>query len=111
MMFSMMTQNESAMIRAFKELGFRTKTGDPESYRRIAREMMRSAERGDTRGELTEEMTDELMESIRKDPIVEVPSDFVLVARAFSLLSGIAHTLGGRANTLDALARRQLSAA
>ncbi len=37
MMFSMMTQNESAMIRAFKELGFRTKTGDPESYRRIAR--------------------------------------------------------------------------
>jgi aarF domain-containing kinase len=104
MMFSMMTQNESAMIRAFKELGFRTKTGDPESYRRIAREMMRSAERGDTRGDLTEEMTDELMESIRKDPIVEVPSDFVLVARAFSLLSGIAHTLGGRANTLDALA-------
>jgi predicted unusual protein kinase regulating ubiquinone biosynthesis (AarF/ABC1/UbiB family) len=107
MMFSMMTQNESAMIRAFKELGFRTKTGDPESYRRIAREMMRSAERGDTRGELTEEMTDELMESIRKDPIVEVPSDFVLVARAFALLSGIAHTLGGRANTLDALAGGQ----
>jgi len=103
MMFSMMTQNEAAMIRAFKELGFRTKTGDPESYRRIAKEMMRSAARGDSRGELTEEMTDELMESIRKDPIVQVPSDFVLVARALSLLSGIAHTLGGRANTLDAL--------
>src|SRR5262249_27266599 len=103
MMFSMMTQNEAAMIRAFKELGFRTKTGDPASYQRIAREMMRSAERGDSRGELTEEMTDELMESIRKDPIVQVPSDVVLVARALSLLSGIAHTLGGRANTLDAL--------
>jgi predicted unusual protein kinase regulating ubiquinone biosynthesis (AarF/ABC1/UbiB family) len=104
MMFSMMTQNESAMIRAFKELGFRTKTGNPESYHLIAQTMMRAAERGDTRGDLTEEMTDELMESIRRDPIVEVPSDFVLVARAFSLLSGIAHTLGGRPNTLDALA-------
>jgi ubiquinone biosynthesis protein len=103
LMFSMMTENESAMIRAFKELGFRTKTGDPESYRRIAREMMSSARRGDVRGELTEEMTDELMESIRKDPIVSVPSDFVLVARVFALLSGIAHSLGGRPNTLESL--------
>jgi len=103
LMFSMMTENESAMVRAFQELGFRTKTGDPESYQRIARQMMTSARRGDVRGELTEEMTDELMESIRKDPIVSVPSDFVLVARVFALLSGIAHTLGGRPNTLDSL--------
>jgi len=33
-----------------------------------------------------------------------VPSDFVLVGRAFSLLSGIAHTLGGEANVLNAMA-------
>jgi predicted unusual protein kinase regulating ubiquinone biosynthesis (AarF/ABC1/UbiB family) len=103
LMFSMMTENEAAMVRAFKELGFRTKTGDPETYSLIARQMMNSARRGDVRGELTEEMTDELFESIRKDPIVEVPSDFVLVARVFALLSGIAHTLGGRPNTLESL--------
>ena len=103
LMFSMMTENESAMVRAFQELGFRTKTGDPETYRLIARQMMNSAARGNVRGELTEEMTDELFESIRRDPIVEVPSDFVLVARVFALLSGIAHTLGGRANTLESL--------
>jgi len=35
--------------------------------------------------------------------LVTVPTDFVLVARAFSLLSGIAHTLGQRANALDAM--------
>jgi predicted unusual protein kinase regulating ubiquinone biosynthesis (AarF/ABC1/UbiB family) len=104
LMFSMMTENESALIRALKELGFRTKTGDPETYRAIARQMISSGVRGNTRGELTEEMTDELLESVRKDPLVEVPSDFVLVARAFSLLAGIAHTLGGRPNTLDSLA-------
>ena len=49
------------------------------------------------------EMTDELFEAIRENPIVEVPTDFVLVARAFSLLSGIAHTLGYRANVLDSM--------
>lgn len=103
LMFSMMTQNESAMVRAFQELGFRTKTGDPETYLLIARRMLGASEDGTFRGEFTEEMTDELMETIRTNPIVEVPSDFVLVARVFALLSGIAHTLGGRANVLDSL--------
>ncbi|MGH7291390.1 MAG: ABC1 kinase family protein, partial [Myxococcota bacterium] len=101
LMFSMMTQNEGAMVRAFQELGFRTKTGDTDTYLLIARRMMGASEDGTFQGEFTEEMTDELMETIRTNPIVEVPSDFVLVARAFALLSGIAHTLGGRANVLD----------
>jgi len=34
---------------------------------------------------------------------VKVPSDFVLVGRVFSFLSGIAHTLGSRANVLAAM--------
>jgi predicted unusual protein kinase regulating ubiquinone biosynthesis (AarF/ABC1/UbiB family) len=48
-------------------------------------------------------MTEELFEAIRENPVVRVPSDFVLVARVFSLLSGIAHTLGHRANVLEAM--------
>jgi predicted unusual protein kinase regulating ubiquinone biosynthesis (AarF/ABC1/UbiB family) len=103
LMFSMMTQNETAMFRAFTELGFRTRTGDTNTYLLITRRMLGASEDGAFRGEFTEEMTDELFEAIRTNPIVEVPTDFVLVARAFSLLSGIAHTLGHRANALDAL--------
>jgi predicted unusual protein kinase regulating ubiquinone biosynthesis (AarF/ABC1/UbiB family) len=103
LMFSMMTFNESAMIRAFEELGFQTKTGDKQTYLDIARRMIGASEDGSFRGEFTEEMTDELFESIRQNPIVKVPTDFVLVARAFSLLSGIAHTLGTRANLLDTM--------
>ena len=103
LMFSMMTQNEAAMIRAFQELGFETKTGDPSTFVGIARRMMRRSETGRFEGEFTEEMTDELFEAIRENPVVRVPSDFVLVGRVFSLLSGIAHTLGHRANVLEAM--------
>ncbi len=103
LMFSMMTQNEAAMVRAFNELGFRTKTGGSEPFLLIARRMLGATEDGTFRGDFTEEVTDELMETIRTNPIVEVPSDFVLIARVFALLSGIAHTLGGRADVLDAL--------
>jgi predicted unusual protein kinase regulating ubiquinone biosynthesis (AarF/ABC1/UbiB family) len=106
LMFSMMTLNESAMIRAFDELGFETRTGDKGTFLEIARRMMSRSRTGKFEGEFTEEMTDELFEAIRENPVVRVPSDFVLVGRAFSLLSGIAHTLGSRANVLEALGAR-----
>jgi ubiquinone biosynthesis protein len=103
LMFSMMTLNEAAMIRAFKELGFATKNGDNRTFVAIAHRMMRRSDSGRFEGEFTEEMTDELFDAIREDPVVSVPSDFVLVGRVFSLLSGIAHTLGHRANVLQAM--------
>ena len=99
----MMTLNEAAMVRAFKELGFRTRSGDDSTFIQIARRMMKRSDTGRFEGEFTEEMTDELFEAIRENPLVEVPSDFVLVGRVFSFLSGIAHTLGHRANVLEAM--------
>ena len=103
LMFSMMTFNESAMLRAFRELGFETKTGDESTLLAIARRMIARSDTGAFQGEFTEDMTDEMFEAIRENPVVKVPIDFVLVARAFALLSGIAHTLGQRANALDAM--------
>ena len=103
LMFSLMTFNESAMVRAFTELGFRSKTGDTNTFVILARRMVSRSDSGSFEGEFTEEMTDELFDAIREDPVAEVPSDFVLVARVFSFLSGIAHTLGSRANVLQAM--------
>lgn len=103
LMFSLMTFNESAMVRAFTELGFRSKTGESDTFLILARRMVSRSDSGTFEGEFTEEMTDELFEAIREDPVAEVPSDFVLVARVFSFLSGIAHTLGSRANVLRAM--------
>ena len=103
LMFSMMTFNESAMLRAFDELGFETRTGDKDTYLTIARRMISRSESGRFQGEFTEEMTDDMFEAIRENPVVKVPTDFVLVTRAFALLSGIAHSLDQRANALDAM--------
>ena len=103
LMFSMMTFNESAMLRAFRELGFETKTGNEETLLHIARRMISRSDTGAFQGEFTEDMTDEMFDAIRENPVVSVPTDFVLVARAFALLSGIGHALGQRANALDAL--------
>lgn len=99
----MMTFNESAMLRAFRELGFETSSGDEATLLHIARRMIARSDTGAFQGEFTEDMTDEMFAAIREDPVVKVPTDFVLVARAFALLSGIGHALDQRANVLDAL--------
>ena len=106
LLFSMMTMNESAMVRAFSELGFRTEDGDKSVFVLIARRMMRRSDTGRFEGEFTEEMTEELFDAIRENPLVDVPTDFVLVGRVFSFLSGIAHTLGHEANVLEAMGAR-----
>lgn len=54
-------------------------------------------------GGFTGEMTGGMFDAIRDDPVVTVPGDFVLVGHVFSLLSGIAHTLGSQANVLQAM--------
>jgi predicted unusual protein kinase regulating ubiquinone biosynthesis (AarF/ABC1/UbiB family) len=103
LMFSMMTLNEAAMLKAFDVLGFAAKTGEAKWLVEVARRMVElSGKRFE--GEFTEDMTEELFAAIRENPLVKVPSDFVLVGRAFGLLSGIAHTLGARANVLEAMA-------
>ncbi len=104
LMFSMMTFNEASMIRAFDQLGFETASGNKQVYVELAHRMIERSDNRMFEGEFTEGMTNELFEGIRENPIVKVPTDFVLVARAFSLLSGIAHTLGHRANVLEAMA-------
>jgi len=104
LMFAMMTANDGAMVRAFIELGFDTRNGDPSTLLALAKAMNRRSKGGQFRGEFTDEVTEDLFNTIRENPVVKVPSDFVLVGRAFSLLSGIAHTLGGQANVLNAMA-------
>ncbi|MCS5635768.1 MAG: AarF/UbiB family protein, partial [Myxococcota bacterium] len=66
LMFSLMTFNESAMVRAFTELGFRSKTGDTSTFVAIARRMVSRSDTGAFEGEFTEDMTDELFEAIRE---------------------------------------------
>jgi ubiquinone biosynthesis protein len=102
LMFAMMTLNETSMLKAFDQLGFKTKNADKSWLLEIARRMVAvSGKRFE--GEFTEDMTQELFNAVRENPVVQVPNDFVLVGRAFGLLSGIAHTLGARANVLEAM--------
>ena len=103
LMFSMMTLNESAMVRAFQELGFETKTGDTDTFLRSRAACCARSETGALRGRVHRGDDRRAVRGDPRGPGGQVPSDFVLVGRVFALLSGIAHTLGYRANVLAAM--------
>ena len=47
---------------------------------------------------MVEHFNAEIAEAMRKDPIVEAPSDLVLVGRVMGLLSGVGKQLGSEVN-------------
>ena len=56
----------------------------------------RIQDQGHITRELRAELRRELGSRIRAHPLVEVPSHLILVARAVTMLSGLAHTLESR---------------
>jgi predicted unusual protein kinase regulating ubiquinone biosynthesis (AarF/ABC1/UbiB family) len=58
---------------------------------------------------MVEHFNNEIAEAMRKDPIVEAPSDLVLVGRVMGLLSGVGKQLGSEVNLLETLAPYLLS--
>jgi predicted unusual protein kinase regulating ubiquinone biosynthesis (AarF/ABC1/UbiB family) len=53
--------------------------------------------------EMVDRFNAELSDAMRKDPLVEAPSDLVLVGRVMGLLSGIGKQLGSEVNLLMTL--------
>ncbi len=91
---------------AFQALGFRTRNGDSDSLvalgeaflGRMAREGRAFADR-----DLVEEINRDLPQVLRANPIVEAPSDLLLVVRVMGLLSGIGKQLDSQVNPMAML--------
>ena len=91
---------------AFRALGFRTRNGDGDSLvalgeaflGRMAREGRAYADR-----DLVDEINRDLPPVLRANPIVEAPSDLLLVVRVMGLLSGIGKQLDSQVNPMAIL--------
>jgi ubiquinone biosynthesis protein len=97
--FSILTSDQEGIIRAFKDLGFRTRHDSPETFLALADLFLgNTIKRGRAYAdrELVEEFSRELPRTLRANPVVEVPADVLLVNRVMGLLSGLGKTLDSR---------------
>ncbi len=97
-----------ALAGSLADLGFETREADPRSLRNVAEIILRVT--GELRGrggldaDLVEQLREEILESVRRDPIVRVPSHLMLVGRVLGLLSGVTRTLDVEVDLFRALA-------
>lgn len=114
--FAILTSDREATIRAFTELGFRTRDGSPDTLLTVAdlflgQTVTRNKAYADK--ELVEKFNDELPRALRANPIVEVPGDVLLVNRVMGLLSGLGKTLDSQVDlfaTIMPYAQRLMTA-
>lgn len=103
---AIVTQNSEEIVASFRRLGFLTKHGGDESLLVLGEAMLGHSVK-ENKSYADPEMVDrfnaELAEAMRKDPIVEAPSDLVLVGRVMGLLSGVGKQLGSEVNLLATL--------
>jgi len=94
--FSILTSNRDGIVAAFQELGFRTRTGSPDTLLAFSDLFLGNtikSRKAYADKDLVEEFSKELPRTIRANPVVEVPADVLLVGRMMGLLSGLGKTL------------------
>ena len=99
LMRAFLSGDRSGMLQCLEDLGFATRSGDPETLLSFAetllsqfRDAMLSGERSAwlSRGELLAR-AGELLETAQRDPVVRLPAEFVMLSRVFGVLGGFFH--------------------
>jgi predicted unusual protein kinase regulating ubiquinone biosynthesis (AarF/ABC1/UbiB family) len=103
---AILLQDRDAAARAFQQLGFRTKRADPSTLLTLGEAFLGHVARSGKAyadGELVEAIRDNVVRVLRENPIVEAPSDILLVLRVMGLLSGIGKQLDARVDLLQVM--------
>jgi aarF domain-containing kinase len=114
---SIILKDDLATAQAFKDLGFRARRDDPQTFIALGDAFLGRAVRENkvyADQEMVAEVNAMLTRTLRENPVVQVPTDIVLVGRVTGLLSGLARTLNSKVDLLATMmpyvAMRSMSA-
>jgi predicted unusual protein kinase regulating ubiquinone biosynthesis (AarF/ABC1/UbiB family) len=99
--FSILTSDRNGIVRAFSELGFRTRNGSPDTLLALSDLFLGNtikSKKAYADKDLVEQFSEEFPRTLRANPVVEVPADVLLVSRMMGLLSGLGKSLDSQVN-------------
>jgi len=103
---AVLSQNDSAMLKGFQDLGFRTRHDDPEMLVALGRSFFESAgpeQRPYADSEVVGEVNERLSRLLSENPITDVPSDILLILRVLGLMSGLQKRLDSTVDVADTI--------
>ena len=103
---AIVAEDAVAIGRAFRDLGFETKSGGDDTFVKLGELFLGQAlrrGRAYADAEMIERISDELMDALRANPLVRASAELVLLLRVVGLLSGIGKQLDSRVDPLAAM--------
>jgi len=103
---AILSQDAARVVSAFEALGFRTRSGSGDSLVALGEAFLGNAARNGKAyadAEMLDQLNRDLSKALRANPIVEAPSDLLLVVRVMGLLSGIGKQLDSRIDPMAIL--------
>jgi predicted unusual protein kinase regulating ubiquinone biosynthesis (AarF/ABC1/UbiB family) len=104
--FAILSNDKDAMVRAFTDLGFRTRNGSPDTLVALSEAFIGHAVKSGKAyadKDMIEQFSEELPRELKKNPVVEVPGDVLLVSRVMGLLSGLGKSLDSRVDLFSTM--------
>jgi aarF domain-containing kinase len=104
---ALISQDESQMVAAFRAIGFKTKSEDPQSLVALGTSFFDSAGpegKPYVDAEVMPEVNERLARVLNANPVTEIPGDILLIFRVIGLMSGLQKRLDSRVNMVDTIA-------
>jgi aarF domain-containing kinase len=101
--FSVLMNDRRGIVKAFLDLGFRTRDGSTDTLLALSDAFLGNTlrrQKAYADKELLEEISEELPRTLRSNPIVEIPGDVLLISRVMGLLSGLGKTLDSQVDLM-----------
>lgn len=106
LVMALISQDEEAMVRAFRALGFKTKSEDPESLVALGRSFFESTgadQKPYIDADVMPEVNERLARILNANPVTEIPGDILLIFRVLGLMSGLQKRLDSRVNVVETI--------
>lgn len=103
---SLLSQDETEMVEAFRAIGFRTRTDDPESLVALGKSFLESGgpeNKPYADAEVMPEVNARLARILKSNPVTHVPPDILLIFRVLGLMSGLQKRLDSTVNVFETI--------
>ena len=104
---ALISQDETEMVEAFRAIGFKTKSEDPQSLVALGQsffEVTGSDQKPYVDAEVMPEVNERLSRILNANPVTEIPGDILLIFRVLGLMSGLQKRLDSRINVIETIA-------
>lgn len=103
---ALISRDNDEMVKAFRALGFKTRSDDPESLVALGQSFF---DYGGTDNkpyvdqDVMPEVNERLSRILQANPVTEVPADILLIFRVLGLMSGLQKRLDSRVDLIDTI--------